>query len=103
MEELSGRIKQNEFPAGWDEEKVREVIAHYEQQTEEEAVAENEFKLPPGVNERLHELLDRQDQGTELTPAERTEAEGLVNLAEMLSLQRLRAQRTGKASGFNRR
>lgn len=53
----------------------------------------NRFKLPPGVNKRLQELLDRQDQGIALTPAERTEAEGLVNLAEMLSLLRLRAQR----------
>jgi hypothetical protein len=49
--------------------------------------------LPPGVNERLQELLDRQDQGQTLTPAERLEAEGLVNLAEFLSLLRLRAQR----------
>ncbi len=35
-------VKQNEFPAGWDEERVRQVIAHYEQQTEDEAVAEDE-------------------------------------------------------------
>jgi hypothetical protein len=51
------------------------------------------FRLPRGVDERLQELLDRQDQGKELTPAERLEAEGLVNLAELLSLLRLRAQR----------
>ena len=31
--------KQNEFPPGWDEERVQSVIAHYEQQTEDEAVA----------------------------------------------------------------
>ena len=34
--------KQNEFPPGWDEERVQSVIAHYEQQTEDEAVAEDE-------------------------------------------------------------
>jgi hypothetical protein len=51
------------------------------------------FTLPSGVNERLQELLDRQDQGQTLTPAERSEAEGLVNLAELLSLLRLRTQR----------
>ena len=33
--------KQN-FPQGWDEERVRKVLAHYENQTEEEAVAEDE-------------------------------------------------------------
>ena len=36
------KMKQSEFPAGWDEERVRRVLAHYEQQTEEEAVAEDE-------------------------------------------------------------
>jgi hypothetical protein len=51
------------------------------------------FTLPIGVEKRLQELLDRQDSGETLTPAERAEAEGLVNLAEMLSLLRLRAQR----------
>jgi hypothetical protein len=51
------------------------------------------LKLPPGVNERLQKLLDRQDRGQTLTPAERAEAEGLVGIAELLSLLRLRAQR----------
>ena len=36
------------------------------------------FKLPQGVNERLHALLDRQDRGAGLTPAARTEAAGTV-------------------------
>jgi len=35
-------MKQADFPPGWDEERVRRVIAQYEQQTEEEAVAEDE-------------------------------------------------------------
>lgn len=30
------------FPKGWDEKRVRQVLAHYESQTEEEAVAEDE-------------------------------------------------------------
>ena len=51
------------------------------------------FKLPEGVNQRLQALLDRQDQGEQLTPTERQEAEGLVDLAELLSLLQLRAQR----------
>jgi len=51
------------------------------------------FKLPKGVKLRLQELLDRQDRGEELTLAERLEAEGLVNLSELLSLLRLRVQR----------
>jgi hypothetical protein len=35
-------MKQGKFPPGWDEERVRKVLAHYEEQTEEEAVAEDE-------------------------------------------------------------
>ncbi len=35
-------MKQNKFPPGWDEERVRRVLDHYEHQTEEEAVAEDE-------------------------------------------------------------
>lgn len=52
------------------------------------------FELPPAVQMRLNELLDRQDQGIGLTPAERGEAEGLVELAEFLSLLRLRSKNT---------
>jgi hypothetical protein len=29
-------MKQNDFPPGWDEERVRSVIAYYDQQTEDE-------------------------------------------------------------------
>ena len=56
------------------------------------------FRLPAGVQARLQGLLDRQDGGTPLTEAERQEAEGLVNLAELLTLLKLRAERAGKAT-----
>lgn len=56
-----------------------------------------QFRLPIGVQQRLQELLDRQDRGDSLTTAERQEAEGLVNLAEFLSLLRLRTQRVADA------
>jgi len=38
-------LKQNSFPPGWDEERVRRILAHYEEQTEVEAVAEDEAAL----------------------------------------------------------
>jgi hypothetical protein len=40
-------MKRNRFPAGWDEARVQSVLEHYEQQTEGEAVAEDEaaFRL----------------------------------------------------------
>ena len=37
--------KQNGFPPGWNEERVQSVIAYYDQQTEDEAVAEAEEAL----------------------------------------------------------
>ena len=52
------------------------------------------LRLPQGVNDRLQELLDRQDRGEALTAAERAEAEGLVVLSELLALLRLRTQRS---------
>lgn len=52
-----------------------------------------EFRLPQAVAARLQSLLDRQDSGEELSPEEKEEAEGLVNLAEFLTLLRLRAER----------
>ena len=35
-------MKQQRYPAGWDEERVRKLLQHYETQTEEEAIAEDE-------------------------------------------------------------
>ncbi len=34
--------KQSNYPPGWDEARVRRVLAHYEEQAEKEAVAEDE-------------------------------------------------------------
>ncbi|WP_310487360.1 hypothetical protein [Chamaesiphon sp. VAR_69_metabat_338] len=58
-----------------------------------------QFQLPtavqdsaePTLRERLQFLLDRQDAGTQLSEHERQEAEGLVELAEFLSLLKLRS------------
>jgi hypothetical protein len=35
-------MKQGKFPPGWDTERVNRVLSHYESQSEEEAVAEDE-------------------------------------------------------------
>jgi len=34
-------MKRNRFPKGWNQQKLHEVISHYERQTEEEALAED--------------------------------------------------------------
>jgi hypothetical protein len=40
-------MKQAKFPKGWDEKRVQRVIANYEAQSEEEAVAEDEAAFDP--------------------------------------------------------
>ena len=56
------------------------------------------LQLPVGVQQRLNFLLDRQDVGEPLTIAEFSEAEGLVELAEFLSLLQLRSRRATQSS-----
>ena len=40
-------MSESKFPSGWDEEKVRRVLAHYQDQTEEDALAEDEAGVAP--------------------------------------------------------
>ena len=54
------------------------------------------FRMPRGLQARLQELLDRQDQTGKLTRRERQEANGLVELAEMLTLMKLRVRLAAK-------
>ena len=35
-------MRQHRFPPGWDAEHVQRVLTHYEEQTDDEAVAEDE-------------------------------------------------------------
>lgn len=51
------------------------------------------FRLPAAVATRLRSLLERKDAGQPLTPDERAEAEGLVDVADLLTLLRLRTER----------
>jgi hypothetical protein len=53
-------MRQDRFPPDWDEARVRKVLAHYEEQTEDEAVAEDEAALEEStqtVMEVPHELV----------------------------------------------
>ena len=65
-------MKQNNFPPGWDEERVRRVLAHYEEQTEAEAVAEDEaafedqtqtvMEIPTELVPAVRELIARNSR-----------------------------------------
>ncbi len=54
-------MSETKFPAHWDEEKVRRVLAHYEGQTEEDALAEDEAGIQPSetVMSVPHELVPK--------------------------------------------
>ena len=68
-------MKESEFPSGWDEARVRRLLAHYESQSEEEAVAEDEAahdsstqtfvevpnKLLPAVRELIAKFESNSD------------------------------------------
>lgn len=45
-------MAQTKFPIGWDEDKVRRVLAYYPGQTEEEALLEDEAGIEPSETER---------------------------------------------------
>ena len=50
------------------------------------------FTFPTALNRRLHVLLDRQDQGSPLSEDEQQEATAIVNLAELMTLLKLRSE-----------
>lgn len=60
-------MKKNQFPKGWDEKRVQRVLAHYEAQTEQEQVAEDEkafnvkertmIEVPTEVMPLIREIL----------------------------------------------
>ena len=62
--------KSGKFPPGWDEERVQRVIAHYESQSEAEAVAEDEadyespvetmMSVPTELVPEVRELIARR-------------------------------------------
>lgn len=54
------------------------------------------FQMPRGLQSRLQELLDCQDQTGKLTQRERQEANALVELAKMFSLMKLRVRLAAK-------
>jgi hypothetical protein len=66
-------MKQPKFPNGWDEERVRRVLEHYDAQSDEEAVAEDEaayestthtaMEIPVELVPEVRELLAKKRAG----------------------------------------
>ena len=70
-------MRRNRFPAGWDEGRVRRVLEHYERQTEDEAVAEDEaafhvrgqtvMVVPNRLVPEITRLIERRRSGRRKT------------------------------------
>ncbi|MCH7700548.1 MAG: hypothetical protein IID37_02560 [Planctomycetes bacterium] len=50
--------KNGNYPPGWDEERVRRVLEHYERQTDGEAVAEDEAAFESTTNTAMQVPVD---------------------------------------------
>ena len=64
-------MSQNKFPAGWDESKVKRVLAHYEEQSEDDALLEDEAGIAPAATvmnvpvdlvPKVREMIAKRDQ-----------------------------------------
>jgi hypothetical protein len=65
-------MSQDNFPDGWNEDRVRKVLAHYEDQPQDEALAEDEsgvassetvMNVPHDLVSQVRELIAKhQDQ-----------------------------------------
>lgn len=66
-------MKDSKYPEGWDEARVKRVLAHYEQQSDDEAVAEDEaayestthtaMEVPIELVPAVRELLAKRRAG----------------------------------------
>jgi hypothetical protein len=66
-------MKQSSFPPGWDEDRVRRVLEHYEAQSDEAAVAEDEaayestthttMEVPVDLVPAVRELIAKRRAG----------------------------------------
>jgi hypothetical protein len=62
-------MRKSNYPQGWDEARVKRVLAHYESQSEEEAVAEDEavfetigqtvMEIPTELVPKVRQLIAR--------------------------------------------
>ena len=49
-------MKQSKFPQNWDEKRVQQVIAYYEEQTEDEATDEDEAAFGEAASQTVIEI-----------------------------------------------
>jgi hypothetical protein len=81
-------MKQSRFPKGWDEDRVKRVLAHYESQSGEEAMAEDEaawedrsqtfMEIPNDLIPTVRELLAKRAEKAASKTAQK-DTEGITS------------------------
>jgi len=65
-------MSSTKFPPGWDEERVRRVLEHYGQQTDDEAVAEDEAAFESPTHTAMEVPVDLVPKIREMIAKRRT-------------------------------
>jgi hypothetical protein len=78
-------MKQNKYPSGWNERKVGRVLRHYESQTEDEAIAEDEA------------AFELKDQTVMVVPKKL-----VPEITKLIAKRRPRSVRASKGKGSKR-
>jgi len=65
-------MRQAKYPTGWDEERVRRVLEHYETQSDEEAVAEDEAAYEETTHTAMNVPVELMPTVRELIAKRRT-------------------------------
>ena len=65
-------MKQATYPAGWDEDRVRRVLEHYETQSDDESVAEDEAAYEATTHTTMEVPVDLVPEVRELIARRRT-------------------------------
>ena len=69
------QMRKSRYPQGWDDARVKRVLAHYESQPEEEALAEDEaafeatgqtvMEIPTGLVSKVRQLIAKHEMAQE--------------------------------------
>lgn len=98
-------MKQHHYPAGWNEDRVRKLLQHYETQTADEAVAEDEaafrrrdqtvMVVPTRLVLTITKLIAREGKGKQ-SPTRRSHKGGALDRGPVAVRKKLEKARSGR-------
>ena len=98
-------MRQQRYPAGWDEERVRKLLQHYETQTEDEALAEDEaafrrrdqtvMVVPTQLVSTITKMIAREGKRKQ-SPARRPNKGAALDRGPVAARKKLERARSGR-------